>query len=112
MTNEQFTVSSCAVNQAPKNPDTRTSRGQLGAGPPPARLHYRGSVTDTAASPLPPQAGRKPAPRTHHGAPFEDPYECLRAKDDAEDRQSVVWGKRVYVRVEHGDRALIKKKKK
>src|SRR3546814_19093655 len=84
MTNEQFTVSSCAVNQAPKNPDTRTCRGQLGAGPPPARLHYRGSVTDTAASPLPPQAGRKPAPRTHHGDTFEDRYEWLRAKDDAD----------------------------
>ena len=37
-----------------------------------------------AASALPPVADRRPSARTHHGDAFEDPYEWLRAKDDAE----------------------------
>jgi oligopeptidase B len=32
----------------------------------------------------PPVADRRPAARTHHGDTFEDPYEWLRAKEDAE----------------------------
>ena len=31
----------------------------------------------------PPVAARNPAPRTHHGDAFDDPYEWLRAKEDA-----------------------------
>ena len=37
-----------------------------------------------AASALPPVADRRPSARTHHGDAFEDSYEWLRAKDDAE----------------------------
>jgi oligopeptidase B len=40
-------------------------------------------VTDIAASPVAPRAERRPAARTHHGDTFDDPYEWLRAKDDA-----------------------------
>ncbi|MFG6403377.1 S9 family peptidase [Microbacterium sp. P04] len=41
-------------------------------------------MTDTDAQPVPPAADRRPITRTHHGDTFEDPYEWLRAKDDAE----------------------------
>lgn len=33
---------------------------------------------------LPPVAARRPITRTHHGDSFEDSYEWLRAKEDAE----------------------------
>jgi len=40
-------------------------------------------VTDTAPDLHPPVPAREPAPRVHHGDEFLDPYEWLRAKDDA-----------------------------
>ncbi|MCC4909706.1 S9 family peptidase [Microbacterium sp. cx-59] len=40
-------------------------------------------MTDTAASARPPVAARDPRPRRHHGDEFADPYEWMRAKDDA-----------------------------
>lgn len=41
-------------------------------------------MTDLDPKLAPPVADRRPAPRTHHGDTFDDPYEWLRAKDDAE----------------------------
>ncbi len=41
-------------------------------------------MTDTDARPVPPVAARRITARTHHGDTFDDPYEWLRAKDDAE----------------------------
>ena len=40
-------------------------------------------MTDTAPDLHPPVPAREPAPRVHHGDEFLDPYEWLRAKDDA-----------------------------
>ncbi len=42
--------------------------------------------TRTAVSPSPPVAERRPITRIHHGDEFVDPYEWLRAKDDADVR--------------------------
>ncbi len=41
-------------------------------------------MTDLDPQPVPPVADRRPVARTHHGDTFDDPYEWLRAKDDAE----------------------------
>ncbi len=41
-------------------------------------------MTDLDPQPTPPVADRRPIARTHHGDTFDDPYEWLRAKDDAE----------------------------
>jgi oligopeptidase B len=41
-------------------------------------------VTDLSHQPTPPVAERRSAARTHHGDTFDDPWEWLRAKDDAE----------------------------
>ncbi len=41
-------------------------------------------MTDLVPQTTPPVADRRPVARTHHGDTFEDPYEWLRAKDDAE----------------------------
>ncbi|MGP3535259.1 S9 family peptidase [Microbacterium sp. RD1] len=41
-------------------------------------------MTEPAASAVAPRAVRRPTPRSHHGDTFDDPYEWLRAKDDAE----------------------------
>lgn len=41
-------------------------------------------VTDTDARPVPPVAARRITARIHHGDTFDDPYEWLRAKEDAE----------------------------
>lgn len=41
-------------------------------------------MTDIDARSVPPVAARRPTARTHHGDTFDDPYEWLRAKDDAE----------------------------
>ncbi|MFG6443713.1 S9 family peptidase [Microbacterium sp. P07] len=41
-------------------------------------------MTDAQALPAPPVAAKRPLSRTHHGDTFDDPYEWLRAKDDAE----------------------------
>ncbi|MFG6474833.1 S9 family peptidase [Microbacterium sp. P06] len=41
-------------------------------------------MTDAQALPAPPVAAKRPLSRTHHGDTFDDPYEWLRAKDEAE----------------------------
>ncbi len=41
-------------------------------------------MTDLDPKLTPPAAARRPYARTHHGDTVDDPYEWLRAKDDAE----------------------------